>query len=279
LGQDAGQLNLPMMAVTAGTSTGPKDVKNIEFGFQNQYMIGVNHEAFSGFFAKLADTEGADFGLRGTTTVVAETPIGNTVITGVPINISTSFKGLNSFGHTTALSNVEINNPTTDYIGVNLQTTLNNPSNMTLHTKMISLPSYYATTNTLVGRAIIPELDLVPGPNLVTTQFHLMIPDNSSAVQEMLSLYLQPKDLTTAGMYNTVPLTVKGDINANPAMTPYAPLVESMAGIRMTSSLQGIATRGQGSASLYTFKYSSSRIESSSSYSSKWDQHLFILVS
>lgn len=241
LGVDTAIVNLPMIPVLAGTSNGPKDIQTIEFGFQNQYFVGINQASFSAFLAKLADTSGATFGLKGTTSVIAETPIGNPTITGIPFSIMTSFGGLNSFGHTGILSNVQVNNPTANYIGINLFVTLFNPSNLTLFTKQVSLPGYYKSA--LAGRAVIPELDLVPGNNTVATMFQLQIHDNSSTVQEMLSLYLQPKDSVTEGLINMVPLSIKGSKNSNPPLTPYACLEESMEGVTMSTELAGVGTR------------------------------------
>lgn len=237
------QINLPLIDVTAGTSTGPTDIEPIIFSFENQLIVGLNDASFQAFFAKLADTTGANFGLQGSTSVIARTQIGNPTITGIPFNVSTSLVGINSFNGLAPLSDVLVNDPTTDYIGINLMVSLFNPSNISLFTDQVSLPGYYTTGMVYIGRATIPTLNLLPGDNLVPTLFEFEIPNNSSAVQEVLSLYLQPLDYTTSGLINTIPLTIQGMANANPELTPYASLDEALAGITLATNLSGIGTK------------------------------------
>lgn len=70
-----------------------------------------------------------------------------------------------------------------------------------------------------------------------------MIPNNSSDVQELVQLYLQPADLTTEGQVNNLPLEIRGSVNANPELSPYDSLDLALAGVKLTSSLAGIGTR------------------------------------
>ena len=70
-----------------------------------------------------------------------------------------------------------------------------------------------------------------------------MIPNNSSDVQELIQLYLQPADLTTEGQVNNLPLEIRGSVNANPELSPYDSLDLALAGVKLTSSLAGIGTR------------------------------------
>jgi hypothetical protein len=240
---DTAQINLPRTDVRAGTSTGPNDRQNITFGFNNVDITSLNDGSFQAFFAKLADTKGANFGLKGSTSVVAETPIGNPTITGIPFNVMTSLVGINSFNGKAPLSDLTVNDPTKGYLGIHLNAALFNPSNITLFTTQVSLPVYYDKYNVYIGRATIPALNLHPGPNTVATLFELMIPGNSSQVQEVLQLYLQSKDLATSGDANTVDISIKGVPDANPPLSPYPALDDALAGISLSTSFQGIGTR------------------------------------
>jgi hypothetical protein len=243
LGVNTAQINLPSTNVVAGTSNAPTDIQPITFGFRNIPITSLNDNQFALFFAKLADTNVGNFGLMGSTSVVAKTEIGNPLITGIPFNVQTQLVGINSFNGAAPLSDVQVNAPTTAYIGINLLVALENPSNITLFTEAVSLPTYFVTNNALIGRATIPQLNLYPGANTVMSLFEFMIPGNSSEVQQVLSLYLQPADLVTAGDINNIPLRIQGGPSANPVLTPYPVLDPALQGVLLTTNLAGIGTR------------------------------------
>lgn len=71
--------------------------------------------------------------------------------------ILTSYLGINAFGHVAALKDVVVagsgGNGGNEYIVAPLKTTLNNPSNVTLHSVDVALPVYY--NNVMIGRAAI----------------------------------------------------------------------------------------------------------------------------
>ena len=68
----------------------------------------MNNGGFESFFAAVTDTSSADFGLKGTANVVARTSIGDVPISGIPFDVQSSLKGINSFGGSARLSNVTI---------------------------------------------------------------------------------------------------------------------------------------------------------------------------
>jgi hypothetical protein len=137
-------------------------------------------------------------------------------------------KGMNGFGGVAPVSNVVVDDPRPEYLGIHIMTQLNNPSNVTLYTDKLALPVYQASDMTYMGLAMIPTLNLLPGPNLVPALFQLFIHNNDTKVQNILSTYIQPKDFKTFGLANSIPLEIKGKMHSNPATTPYPSLEESM---------------------------------------------------
>lgn len=246
-GVDAANINLPLAPVKAGTSRGPTDMQPLELSFMNQDIVAADHGAFSSFLAKLADTDSATFGLKGTTSVVAGLVIGNPTITGIPFNVTSSLRGINSFNHVAGVSNVSVDSGTPDYIGIDLTATLENPSNLTLFTNQLSLPVRYTSSTTktpvIIGRATIPDIGLIPGTNNVHSLFEFMQQNNNSDQQAVLTDYLQSTDLMTQGMGNSIPLLITGLPNANPPLSPYESLEPALEGVTAAATLQGIGTR------------------------------------
>lgn len=253
-GVNAAQINLPLAAVTAGTSRGPTDMAPLELSFRDQTIMSLNDAQFQLFLATLADTTGATFQVFGSTSVVAKTQIGNPLITGIPFSVTTSLVGVDSFEGNATVSDVAVNDPTNAYIGINLVAGLYNPSNLTLFSDSLSLPTVYTTYNVVIGRATIPKLGLIPGLNLIDVLFEFIIPPgNSSQIQEVLQLYLQPKDFMTTRDNNSIPLQIKGSAEGGafptPPLTPYPVLAPALGGdgalpgVIADATLQGLATR------------------------------------
>jgi hypothetical protein len=71
--------------------------------------------------------------------------------------MAATYVGINSFGHTAGLGNVSITGSGgsggNQYINADLTTTLQNPSNISLQTKDLSLVVFYE--NVKIGRAAI----------------------------------------------------------------------------------------------------------------------------
>lgn len=239
---DTASLNLPTIEAHSGVSTGPDVKQDVNFGFTKQIVRAIDRPSFQSFFAQLTDFESATFGLKGSTDVLAHTVIGNIPIQRIPINVTTSLKGINSFNHQMILSNATVDAPTADYLGTHLTAQLENPSNLTVHTNDVSLPTFYQSSVD-IGRAAISKLDLVPGTNSIPVLFELQIsPFNSTPVQEVLTLYVSASDEQTRGKANTIPLAVKGIANANPPLSPYGSLQPALAGVSADTALTGIGS-------------------------------------
>lgn len=125
---DAAQLDLPLAPVEAGTSNGPTNFQDLILSFKNKILHALDHGAFQRFLAKLTDTEDVKFGLKGDTSVVARTIIGDIPLTGIPFNVSSELTGINSFNHEAKVSDVEVKRATNQYVEIPAVVTLENPS-------------------------------------------------------------------------------------------------------------------------------------------------------
>ena len=223
------QLKLPQVDVNGGVSTG--NLAPLDLAFKNQTLQSLNNALFPLLFSLVTDTSGVSFMLKGSADIVARTAIGDVPIDAIPFNVTTSLKGMNSFGHTASLSNVTIIGGGSDshgtFIKSPLTTTLNNPSNISLQTVDVELPVYYK--NVMLGRAVIDPLNLVPGDNDLSTEFHYAPNDaNDTTAQAFLTEFLQTSD--------TIPLSIKGDGSSS----PFASLVPALEGAQISTNLKGL---------------------------------------
>ncbi|UZJ54482.1 hypothetical protein CBS101457_003802 [Exobasidium rhododendri] len=233
-----------LTTVQGGTSSGPKDVQKLAFGFQQQTLVALDRVSFDSFLSAMANTNSTTFTLTGSTDVVAKTQVGNVAISGVKFTLSTSMKGINSFGGVGPVSSVVVNDPRPEYLGIQLLTELDNPSTVSIITDHVSLPVYGALDMTYMGLAVIPSLSLFPGKNLVPTTFQLYISNNDTKVQNILTAFIQPRDFKTAGLANKIPLVIQGNLlPTGVSVSPYPPLQEAMSNVRLESSLVGLGAR------------------------------------
>lgn len=253
-GVDAAQINLPLApVVSSGTSTGQQ--VPLVINFKNQLLSAIDQGAFRAFLAKLADTESVDFGLKGTTAVKARLSIGDPVITGIPFNVTTDFKGINSFNRVATVSNVTVDDPTPEYIGIHLIAGLFNPTAVNLYTDGLSLPVIYkGPGNPYLGRATTEAVGIFPGQNNIAILFEFVIPSSEperTQAQEVLTLYLQPTDFITEGSGNSIPLQINGKASTNPPLSPYPSLEDALEGIIADTTLQGIGSAIAKQADIY----------------------------
>ncbi|MCO5588347.1 hypothetical protein L7F22_042302 [Adiantum nelumboides] len=246
---DTASLLLPTIEANSATSHNPNEKVDLSFGFTNQTINSLNDPSFASFFGALTDTASATFGLKGSTDVLAQTVIGRIPIQHIPFNVTTSLAGINSFNHKIDLVSSSVDDPIPAYLGVHLNTSLENPSNLTVHSNQISLPTFYqGTANTNIGRAYIPILNLVPGTNAIPVLFELMVINNNSDTQEVIRRYVSPTDISTGNgaKKDTIPLKIDGGGNpgvTDPApLSPYGSLNTGLAGVTADTALQGIGS-------------------------------------
>jgi hypothetical protein len=125
--------------------------------FENQPLKSLNNGAFGQLFAGATLMDQVSIGLKGAADVTARTSIGDVPIAGIGIDVTTSLKGINAFGHTAQLSNVSVagsgGQNGNEFIVSPLTTMLQNPSNISLNTVDVALPVMFQ--GTMLGRAAI----------------------------------------------------------------------------------------------------------------------------
>ncbi|KIK68835.1 hypothetical protein GYMLUDRAFT_34828 [Collybiopsis luxurians FD-317 M1] len=228
-GVNVAELSLPKSDTVGGVSTG--NIAELPISWSDQPLRSLNNDAFNAMFAAVTLSSSVSLGLDGTANVTAKTSIGDVPISGIPFNVSSSLSGINSFGGKAALSNVTVTgsggNGGDEYIVSPLTTTLDNPSNVSLETTDIALPVIYE--GTMIGRAAISSFDLVPGSNIIPSEFHYE-PENANdtTAQAFISSFLTGSD--------ALPLSIDGDS----ASTPIDSLKEALSGLKLSTSLQGM---------------------------------------
>ncbi|PFH51992.1 hypothetical protein AMATHDRAFT_74502 [Amanita thiersii Skay4041] len=226
---DIAQLKLPKTAVNGGISTG--NVADLLISFDKQPLVALNNDAFKQMFAEVTLEKTVSIDLRGTADVTARTSIGDVPISGIPFDVESQLQGINSFNHEASLSNVTVAGSGgaggNEFIVSPLTTMLQNPSNVSLSTNNIALPVIYQGVR--LGRAAINSFDLVPGGNIVDTEFHYQ-PDNANdtVAQSFLTRFIQSTD--------DIPLTIDGDS----ASSPYGSLQLALAGVQISTTLKGL---------------------------------------
>lgn len=183
-GGETAQLDIPSEKVNAETSDSPDDKATIPLSWKNVPLQSLNDGNYNSLFACLTDTARCTLDLTGEASIIAQTAIGALPISGIPFsNIASPLDGINSFGNVVGISNVTVTGGVPAYINIPLNVELNNPSEITLFTKDISLPVLYEDYE--VGRAIIPDLALAPGDNmLIKSMLHYQPADANSTKGE-----------------------------------------------------------------------------------------------
>ncbi|TFK44582.1 hypothetical protein BDQ12DRAFT_661303 [Crucibulum laeve] len=229
LGTDIAQLDLPKEPANGGVSTG--NVVDLQISFKDQPLKSLNNAAFAQMFAGVTLMDTLDLELKGTADVTARTSIGDIPISGIPFDVPSSLKGINSFGHTAVLSNVSVTgsggNGGSEFIISPLMTALQNPSNISLDTVGVSLPVIFSGVP--IGRAVINELDLKPGENVAETEFHYMPADaNDTIAQSFLTDFIQTG--------NQLDLTIDGDMSSS----PFPSLQPGLSNLVLATHLNGL---------------------------------------
>ncbi|KAJ7188457.1 hypothetical protein C8R46DRAFT_1054741 [Mycena filopes] len=229
LGLDIAKLVIPMTPAVGGVSTG--NVADLVVHFKDLPLVAQTENGFELLFAVVTLLPEADFVLSGSANISGRTSIGDVPITGIPFNVNSAMTGINSFGGTASLSNVSVTGSGGDggdeYITAPLTTKLNNPSNVTLDTVDISLPVIYKGVT--IGRAAIDTFNLIPGDNVVATEFHYAPADaNDTVAQSFLTAFIQGND--------ALPLTIQGDLQSS----PFASLAPALSSLTLTTELQGL---------------------------------------
>jgi len=228
-GTNIAQLQLPKEPVNGGVSTG--NLANLDISFQNQPLKSLNNEAFEQLLSAVTNTESVQLDLSGSANVTARTSIGDIPISGIPFDVSSSLKGLDSFGGTAGLDNVTVTGSGgvggSQFIVAPLITTLQNPSNVSLNTLDVSLPVIF--DGVTIGSAAISTFDLKPGENVISAEFHYEPEDaNDTVAQGFLTSFIQTD--------NQLDLTIQGDSTSS----PFASLQPALSNLKLSTRLDAL---------------------------------------
>ncbi|SGY79107.1 BQ5605_C008g05044 [Microbotryum silenes-dioicae] len=235
----AGTLNVPVgNVVKQGTSTGQDANITIQFVNPPAVFVANNTLAYQKFFAAVTNDAQVAFELTGGAFVTARTAAGDIPISGIPVDVPSTFPGINGFDHKTAINQVPVvygggsdadpfgQTAGSDFVRIALTTILINPAPLILHTNFASLQVYYRSV--LVGRAYINPLDLYPGDNAVPAEFHYEPKIRSDPIaQDILAQYLE-----TTG---PIPIKIEGDLTSS----PYKSLQPALGALSLDATFPG----------------------------------------
>ncbi|RUS16101.1 hypothetical protein BC937DRAFT_91613, partial [Endogone sp. FLAS-F59071] len=172
-------------------------------------------------------------GFQGVANSKANTAVGALTLDGIAFNldvdIGSTLGSLNDFGGSVTLGNVDVTGSQgSEYIIIELDTQINNPSQVTISTGNVNFEVDYMGAN--MGQVYLNNLVLKPGQNTVPSEFHLTPGANPSAAAQaaavaMLSSYMG------GGVSN---LTIKNGVSTIPS------LQGALAGVELQTTLVGL---------------------------------------
>lgn len=244
-GADAARLDLPLLRASAGTSHGPEDQQPLVLSFKNQRLQATDHSAFSNFLGKITYTPRVSFQLKGSVGIIGHMVIGDIPVKGIPFTgITSSLAGLNSFTGKADTYKADVKGATPQYLDMSVHMRLKNPSNITLETTGLKLPTFHK--GTYFGRALVDDKIIVPGLNDINAIARYQPNDpNNTVAQSVVQKFLQPKEHQPDEINYIVPIEIhgKGFENANPPLSPFASLVPGLGQVSAKSSFPGMGSR------------------------------------
>ena len=244
-GADAARLELPLLRASAGISHGPEDQQPLALSFKNQRLQAMDHGAFANFLGKIAYTSRVSFQVRGSVGIIGHMVIGDIPVKGIPFSgITSSLAGFNSFTGEADTYKADVKGATPQYLDMSVRMRMKNPSNITLKTTGMKLPSFHE--GTYFGRALLDDKTIVPGINDIDAIARYQPNDpNNTVAQSVVQKFLQPKEHQPKEIRYIVPIEIqgKGFENANPPLSPFASLVPGLAQVHAKSSFPGMGSR------------------------------------
>lgn len=183
------------------------------------------HSAFSNFIADTTRQEVSTFRLRGSATSIANTAAGPVTISDIPFDLNTNLLGLQNLNARPAVvSDLDVAQGFPSYLKITVMVELFNPSDLTIGAGDVSFDTLFQQN--VFGKAIINNLVLVPGVNLIPAEINYM-PQGSRNVasgQMLLENYVQNV---------TSPATVQGSQDT----TSIQSLKQALGGITLQADI------------------------------------------
>ncbi|KAG0047235.1 hypothetical protein BGZ89_005006 [Linnemannia elongata] len=186
-----------------------------------------SHDTFNQFSKILTTGPGVQFFLSGTADTVAETAAGAVTIPGVAVNVASTMAGMNLNVGGASITDIKIVGGTSEYLEINQNVVLQNPSGLTVKVGDVAFNIGYAGNN--MGRAVVKDMILVPGNNTLPAVFH-MSPSNEHVRDGFLTGFVAGASFT---------LDVAGAADS----TKVESLKEAMASVKMASTIKGITDK------------------------------------
>ncbi|KAG0334092.1 hypothetical protein BG004_000562 [Podila humilis] len=216
-------------AVTTKDATGPGSSINFALPPTPFAINADSHADFDDFVTKLTVGSNQDFTVSGFAGTVAQTPIGEVKIIGIPFKSEVSLAGLQGLkSEPTVINKLTVIGGIPTGLQIALDLTMVNPSQLTLDTGVgegatVTFGMQYGSDN--VGTVIFPSLNLVPGVNNRTAGA-LFTPTGTAGGQELLQKYM------------TNQVAVVGVIGSS-SSSSIAPLAAGLAQVQLESNMPG----------------------------------------
>ncbi|GAA99739.1 hypothetical protein E5Q_06442, partial [Mixia osmundae IAM 14324] len=153
-----------------------------------------------------------------------------TIFSGVSFSQTITLAAFDNFSDV-VVSNLDVFHGFPSYLQINLDATLNNPSNLTIDTQQVIFNLIFE--NQVLGTAIIPDLALSPGSNTLPTEVHFM-PSGDGAVaagNTLLENFIQavPTSAQIQGTLDSTPYTpLKVALSTLTLNTVIPPLMQNL---------------------------------------------------
>ncbi|KAF9426865.1 hypothetical protein BGZ94_005885 [Podila epigama] len=219
-GNDVAHLKLPLGA----SQTISPGVLKTAYSNQPLGVEGSQHENFNAFAKILTTGPGVTFDLNGTADTVVETAAGIVTIPGIAVSVPSTLVGMNLNAGGAAIANVSVTGGTPEFAEIGLNVILQNPSGLTAKVGEVGFNIVYA--GHAMGRAMISNMVLNPGSNILPAVFHLM-PDTEAIRDSFLSGFVTGASFML-------------DVGGSMESSPIASLKDAMASVHLSAGITGI---------------------------------------
>ncbi|KAI1301122.1 hypothetical protein EDD11_005812 [Mortierella claussenii] len=188
------------------------------------------HGDFDTFVNKLTIGTGEAFTVAGFAGTVAQTPIGEVRILGIPFKSDVSLSGLQGLKtQPTVINSLTVIGGVPEGLQIALNLSMVNPSLLSIDTgvgdnAVVTFAMQYAGDN--VGTVIFPKLDLVPGEN-IRTAGAMFTPTGTAGGQELLQKYMTNQVATV-------------DIFGSSSSSAIGPLAAGLKDVVLQSNMPGL---------------------------------------
>ncbi|KAG0238768.1 hypothetical protein BGW42_002634 [Actinomortierella wolfii] len=188
-----------------------------------------SHGDFDSFVNKLTVGSGENFTVEGTAGTIAQTPIGEVTITGIPFKSGVFLSGLQGLKtQPTVINSLQVIGGVPEGLQIALDLTMFNPSELSIDTgvgdsAVVTFGMQYNGDN--VGTVIFPSLALAPGENKKTAGA-LFTPTGTAGGQELLQKYMTNQVATV-------------DVLGSSSSSAIAPLAAGLKDVQLQSDMPG----------------------------------------